>query len=280
MGVGAGLAGTRRSLKPKMREIDTSQDENLSSGLSDFPPGSVPNGVNRHFNFKDQSTQPFSLKDTNRDMIITQRIDQPKSKQASPRKFGLAGKMIRDEKQVVYAQPHMTEPDLVAEEEIFSEKRGVIERMIYDQVANPVPPPEVTEVFMMRGPPAEMQRLQARVDEDGPPPRDRIEVQMASEVARHTSPLRQRNKGAFKDLDPKHQDERFAVPERRISEVASNRTRQSATSEAKKRPLKKQVELSSKNPAQLKRVSQLLDFNRANRIDAIDDDSYIKQYYK
>lgn len=123
-----------------------------------------------------------------------------------------------------------------------------------------------------------MERLQARVDE-APPVRERIEAQMASEVARQTSPLRQRNKGAFKELDEKHQDPNYPAPTK-SSDAQSTRTRKSTTSEVKRRPLKSQVQVTVKNPAQHKRVSQLLDFSRADRIDAIDDDSYIKQYYK
>ena len=38
--------------------------------------------------------------------------------------------------------------------------------------------------------------------------------------------------------------------------------------------------MTEKDPRRKKRVDKLLDFNRKDRIDAIDDDSYIKQYYK
>lgn len=151
LGVGAGLGGTRVSLKPTVRELNSETDENASSGLSNF----LPSTTNRALRFGEQSTMPFTVKDTNRD-YYTQVHEGAKmvALDVTPRKFGLAGKMIQDEKHphhFVEKRMSMTE-DMI--ERDFCEKRGVIDRLIYEQVANPVPPPQVTEVFMMHGPPA------------------------------------------------------------------------------------------------------------------------------
>ena len=49
----------------------------------------------------------------------------------SPRKFGLAGKMIHDEKNPLFLSKKMSQPDMFVEPE-FGEKRGVVDRLIFE----------------------------------------------------------------------------------------------------------------------------------------------------